>query len=114
MRSGACSTPLCGEERTGRRAPRCTYNRRMPSLVSPFRALRPRPDRAADVIAPPYDVVSSDEARALAAGRPASFLHISRPEIDLPPATSPYADETYARGAANLARLVADGVLTRD
>ena len=86
----------------------------MPSLVSPFRALRPRPDRAADVIAPPYDVVSSDEARALAAGRPASFLHISRPEIDLPPGTSPYSDEAYARGAANLVRLVETNVLVRD
>jgi uncharacterized protein (DUF1015 family) len=86
----------------------------MPSLVSPFRALRPRPDRAADVIAPPYDVVSTEEARALAAGRPASFLHISRPEIDLPPGTSPYSDEAYARGAANLARLVETGVLIRD
>ena len=86
----------------------------MPSLVSPFRALRPRPDRAGDVIAPPYDVVNTDEARALAAGRPASFLHISRPEIDLAPGTSPYSDEAYARGAANLARLVETGVLTRD
>jgi uncharacterized protein (DUF1015 family) len=86
----------------------------MPNLVSPFRALRPRPDQAADVIAPPYDVVSTDEARALAAGRPASFLHISRPEIDLPQGTSPYSDEAYARGAANLERLVASGVLIRD
>jgi uncharacterized protein (DUF1015 family) len=86
----------------------------MPSLVSPFRALRPRPDSAADVIAPPYDVVSTDEARALAGGRPASFLHISRPEIDLPPGTSPYSDEAYACGAANLERLVASGVLSRD
>jgi uncharacterized protein (DUF1015 family) len=86
----------------------------MPNLVRPFRALRPAPARAADVIAPPYDVVSSDEARALAAGRPASFLHISRPEIDLPPGTSPYSDEAYARGAANLARLVDSGTLVRD
>jgi uncharacterized protein (DUF1015 family) len=86
----------------------------MPNLVSPFRALRPRPDRAADVVAPPYDVVSTEEARALAAGRPASFLHISRPEIDLPPGTSPYSDEAYARGAANLAQLVSTGVLVRD
>jgi uncharacterized protein (DUF1015 family) len=83
-------------------------------LVRPFHALRPQAARAADVIAPPYDVVSADEARALAAGRPDSFLHISRPEIDLPPGTSPYADEAYERGAANLARLVAGGVLVRD
>jgi uncharacterized protein (DUF1015 family) len=86
----------------------------MTNLLCPFRALRPEPSRAADVIAPPYDVVSTEEARALAAGRPESFLHISRPEIDLPPGTSPYADETYARGVANLRRLCAAGVLRRD
>ena len=86
----------------------------MTSLVRPFRALRPRPERAADVIAPPYDVVSTEEARALAATKPASFLHISRPEIDLPPGTSPYSDTAYARGAANLARLVDTNVLVRD
>src|SRR5690606_16206437 len=83
-------------------------------IVRPFAALRPTPAHAADVVAPPYDVVSTSEARALAAGKPHSFLHISRPEIDLPPGTPPYADEVYARGAANLARLVADGVLVRD
>jgi uncharacterized protein (DUF1015 family) len=86
----------------------------MPNLVRPFRALRPRPERAADVMAPPYDVVSTDEARALAAGRPASFLHISRPEIDLQPGASPYSDAAYARGAANLAALVSSGALVRD
>jgi uncharacterized protein (DUF1015 family) len=88
--------------------------RRMPALARPFHALRPTPERAADVIAPPYDVVSTDEARSLAAGRPSSFLHISRPEIDLAEGTSPYSAETYARGAANLERLVATGVLVRD
>jgi uncharacterized protein (DUF1015 family) len=66
------------------------------------------------VIAPPYDVVTSEEARMLAAPRPASFLHISRPEIDLPPGTSPYADEAYARGAENLAKLINTGVLVRE
>jgi uncharacterized protein (DUF1015 family) len=83
-------------------------------LVRPFRALRPDAARAEDVIAPPYDVVSTDEARALAAGRPHSFLHISRPEIDLPPGTSPYSGEAYARGAQSLAALVDGGVLVRD
>ena len=83
-------------------------------LVRPFAALRPRAETAADVIAPPYDVVSTDEARALAAGRPSSFLHISRPEIDLPPGSSPYSDEAYAIGAANLARLRESAVLVRE
>jgi uncharacterized protein (DUF1015 family) len=83
-------------------------------LARPFAALRPTAESAADVIAPPYDVVSTDEARALAANRPASFLHISRPEIDLPPGSSPYADAAYERGAENLARLREGGVLVRD
>jgi uncharacterized protein (DUF1015 family) len=83
-------------------------------LVRPFAALRPTAAHAAAVIAPPYDVVSADEARALAAGRPSSFLHISRPEIDLPAGASPYSDEAYAQGARSLARLVADGVLVRE
>jgi uncharacterized protein (DUF1015 family) len=85
-----------------------------PPLIRSFAALRPTPLQAGAVIAPPYDVVSSDEARALAGGRPSSFLHISRPEIDLPPGTSPYADETYERGAESLARLRGSGVLVRD
>ena len=83
-------------------------------LIRPFAALRPAPGRAADVAAPPYDVLSSDEARQRAAGRPFSFLHISKAEIDLPPGTDPYAPEVYARSSANLANLIANGVLLRD
>ena len=86
----------------------------MGKLVRPFAALRPTASSAADVVAPPYDVVSTDEARALAASRPRSFLHISRPEIDLPEGSSPYSDEAYAQGARNLERLVAERVLVRD
>jgi uncharacterized protein (DUF1015 family) len=84
------------------------------TLVRPFAALRPTPQHAADVIAPPYDVVNTEEARALAAGRPRSFLHISRPEIDLPAGSSPYSDAAYAQGAASLAKLVDNGVLVRE
>ncbi|HVJ30916.1 MAG TPA: DUF1015 domain-containing protein, partial [Gammaproteobacteria bacterium] len=86
----------------------------MPSFVRPFAALRPTRESAAAVVAPPYDVVNTDEARALAAGRPSSFLHISRPEIDLPEGSSPYSDEAYAQGARSLARLVEEHVLVRD
>jgi uncharacterized protein (DUF1015 family) len=84
------------------------------ALVRPFAALRPTAASAADVVAPPYDVVSTEEARALAAGRPHSFLHISRPEIDLPEGSSPYSDEAYAQGARNLERLVDERVLVRE
>ncbi|MCC7412851.1 MAG: DUF1015 domain-containing protein [Gammaproteobacteria bacterium] len=83
-------------------------------LVRPFRALRPAPGRAAEVIAPPYDVLSSAEARARAAGRPWSFLHVSKAEIDLPETTDTHADEVYARAAANLRALCDAGVLVRD
>ncbi len=83
-------------------------------LLRPFAALRPAPERAADVAAPPYDVVSSEEARALARGRPYSFLHVSKAEIDLPEGTDPYAPAVYAKAAANLAAMVAEGVLRRD
>jgi uncharacterized protein (DUF1015 family) len=83
-------------------------------LVRPFAALRPSAATARQVIAPPYDVVDTDEARALAQDRPESFLHISRPEIDLPPDTDPHSDAVYAMGAQNLERLLASRVLERE
>ncbi|MBT3401023.1 MAG: DUF1015 domain-containing protein [Rhodospirillaceae bacterium] len=83
-------------------------------LLHPFPGLRPAPGAAADVAAPPYDVVSFDEAAAMADGRPWSFLHVSRPEIDLPPGTDSHADEVYAKGASNLAAMIEAGVLIRD
>ena len=58
-------------------------------LIRPFRGLRPVPERAAAVAAPPYDVLSTEEARSRAAGNPWSFLHISKPEIDFPPGSDP-------------------------
>lgn len=84
------------------------------TLIRPFTGLRPAADRAADVVAPPYDVLSSTEARQRAKGRPWSFLHISRPEIDLPEGTDPYASEVYAKAASNLQQMVEQGVLVRD
>ncbi|MEA2905775.1 MAG: hypothetical protein QOI12_3162 [Alphaproteobacteria bacterium] len=83
-------------------------------LIRPFRALRPAPGRAAEVLAPPYDVLSSAEARARAAGKPWSFLHISKPEIDLDPAIDPYDSAVYAKAAENLQRMIAAGVVIRD
>ncbi len=84
------------------------------SLIRPFPALRPAAGRAQEVIAPPYDVLNTEEARGLAAGRPWSFLHISKPEIDLPAGTDPYAPEVYAKAAENLRAMLAAGVLVRD
>jgi uncharacterized protein (DUF1015 family) len=84
------------------------------TLIQPFRALRPAPARAAEVLAPPYDVLSSAEARERAKGKPWSFLHVSKPEIDLDPAIDPYDDAVYAKAAENLDRMVAAKVLIRD
>ncbi|MGA8879874.1 MAG: DUF1015 family protein [Azonexus sp.] len=83
-------------------------------LIQAFRGLRPAPGRAGDVAAPPYDVLSSAEARAQAAGKAYSFLHISKAEIDLPADTDPYAPEVYAKSAENFQRLIADRILIRD
>lgn len=84
------------------------------SLIKPFRGLRPVAGRADDVVAPPYDVVDRFEAKALVQGRPWSFLHISRPEIDLSDSVDPYDPAVYAKGRENLDRMVAEGVLGRE
>ena len=85
-----------------------------PFLARPFAALQPPPERRSDVIAPPYDVASTDEANALAANRPYSFLHISRPEIDLPPGSSAVFRRGLRARCRQLARLRDGGVLVRD
>jgi len=84
------------------------------SLIKPFAGLCPTPGRALEVAAPPYDVMSPQEARRMVAGRPHSFLHISRPEVDLSEDTDPYAPQVYAKARENLDRMVAEGVLVRD
>ncbi len=83
-------------------------------LIRPFAGLRPAPQYAANVIAPPYDVLNSQEAHVLAAGKPWSFLHISKAEIDLPEGTDPYDPAVYAKAAGNLQRMQQQGVLLRD
>jgi len=65
------------------------------ATLYPFRALRPSASKAPSIAAVPYDVVTTDEARALANGNPLSFLRVSRPELELPPGTDPYGDEPF-------------------
>lgn len=81
------------------------------AFVKPFRALRPQPEQAAFVAAVPYDVVNTAEARSLATGNPLSFLHVSRPEIDLPDGTNIYSDEVYEKARANFNNLTAEAPL---
>ena len=82
--------------------------------IHPFRALRPAPDSAPAVSSVPYDVVSTEEARQMAAGNPLSFLHVTRSEIDLPADTDPYSAQVYAKARANLAALRARAPLVLD
>jgi uncharacterized protein (DUF1015 family) len=75
------------------------------AVIHPFRALRPPAERVSQVASPPYDVVNTEEARALAEGNPFSFLYVSRPEIDLPVGTDLYSDDVYGKAADNFERL---------
>jgi uncharacterized protein (DUF1015 family) len=84
------------------------------ATVRPFRALRPAPSDAVRVASPPYDVISTSEARALAAGNPDSFLRVSRPEIDLPEGTDEHDPAVYEQGRRNLEELIGRAVLRRE
>ncbi len=82
--------------------------------IEPFRGVRPRRDVASLVAAPPYDVLTSEEAREMAAGNPYSFLHVGKPEIDLPPGTDLYADAVYAKGKETFDRFLREGTIAPD
>jgi uncharacterized protein (DUF1015 family) len=84
------------------------------ATVKPFAALRPKPELASRICELPYDVMSSDEAREMAAGNPLSFLHVSKPEIDLPPGTDTYSPPVYAKGKENFEKLIRDGALFQE
>lgn len=83
-------------------------------LFRPFKAVRPAPEFAAEVAAPPYDVLDTKEARVKASGKPYSFLHISKAEIDLPENTNPYDPSVYIKSAQNYVFLLNNGVLKQD
>src|SRR5262249_49364063 len=85
--------------------------RNIVAIIKPFRALRPTPEQAAAVAAVPYDVVNTEEARALAGDNPLSFLRVSRPEIEMPEGVNVYDNEVYARAASNFKRLIAQAPL---
>ena len=84
------------------------------AVIRPFRALRPQADRAPMVASVPYDVVNTDEARALAEGNPLSFLHVSRPEIDLPAGTDIHSDAVYKKAVDNFEKLIAKCPLEKE
>src|SRR5208337_4818295 len=81
------------------------------ATLKPFATLRPKPELAAQICELPYDVMSSDEAREMARGNPLSFLHVSKPEIDLPPGTDIYSSEVYSKGAEYFQKLISQDAL---
>jgi len=84
------------------------------SLIRPFSGLRPASTFAGAVIAPPYDVMNSSEARELCVDKLWSFLHVSKAEIDLPEGTDPYDASVYEKSAENFSRMLAEGALIQD
>ncbi len=84
------------------------------ALLKPFRGYRPPAELAPRVAAPPYDVVSTEEARAYAKGNDESFFHVSRPEIDFPPGIDEHSEDVYQRGLSNFRAFIARGWLQQD
>jgi uncharacterized protein (DUF1015 family) len=84
------------------------------SQLKPFKAFRPKPELAAQVAAVPYDVINTEEARQLSAGNPYSFLHVGRPEIDLPADVDIHADAVYRQGVKNLQAMIQNGTLLQE
>src|ERR1044071_68484 len=104
--------------------PACTFNSKQQTqfgsiiaemaTIKPFAALRPAPELASQICELPYDVMSTAEARQIASRNPLSFLHVSKPEIDLAPGTDPYSPEVYGKGKENFKQLINHGALRQD
>ena len=80
----------------------------------PFRALRPLPQHAAEIASLPYDVMDSAEARLEVERHPLSFVHVEKPEVDLPAGTDPHDPQVYAQARANLDSYVERGLMAQD
>lgn len=84
------------------------------AVFRPFKAVRPVPEFASEVAALPYDVMNSEEAARMVQGKPYSFLHVDKAEIDLPEGTDLYSEQVYLKARENLDKLVSDGICTQD
>ena len=82
--------------------------------INPFRGLRPVPEKISEVASPPYDVMNSQEAREQVEGKPHSFLHVVKPEVDLPEDINLYDEKVYLKGKENLTKMITEGILMQD
>lgn len=83
-------------------------------LLNPIYGIRPAKGKAQDIVAPPYDVLNSAEAKELVKGKPLSFLHVSKAEIDLPEGTDVHSQEVYDKAGENFKKMLDEGVLVRE
>lgn len=84
------------------------------AVFKPFKALRPLADKAAEIASLPYDVMDSDEARAEVQRHPISFIHVEKPEVDLPEGTYLYDESVYAKAKENLYSYISKGLMMQD
>ncbi len=84
------------------------------AIIKAFKGIRPKKEKAAQIASRPYDVLNSEEARIEAEGNPYSFLHVVKPEIDLPGDIDHYSDQVYEKGRDNFKKLVTEGVMVQD
>src|SRR6266702_3241539 len=92
----------------------CPLNSKIMANISPFKALRPRPELAKQVASRPYDVLNSKEAREEAMGNPYSFLHITKSEIDLPEQVDIHSEYVYEKAKENISAFIQRGFLFRE
>ena len=84
------------------------------AVLKAFKGVRPTENKAKEVASRPYDVLNCAEARKEAKSKPYSFLHVIKPEIDLPDDIDPYAKEVYIKGKENFQKMLDDGVIRQD
>ncbi len=82
--------------------------------IKPFKGVRPAADKIKEVASPPYDVLNSQEARKQVKDKPFSFLHVVKPEVDLPENIDHYDEKVYLKGKENLYKFIKDGILIQD
>lgn len=84
------------------------------ATIKPFKGLRPKPELVKEFSAPPYDVLNSQEARKYVTGKPNSWLHVTKPEVDLPENIDLYDDRVYAKAKENFQKMKDDGIFVSD
>ena len=84
------------------------------AIVKPFTGLRPKPEFCKEIASPPYDVLSTEEARNIVKQNPKSFLRINKAELEFSDDMNPYSEAVYQKGKANLQQLIDNGLMVRD